>query len=225
MKYQSTKVINLGSCAFRQPNAAFNRQDAGKNSSRCSKIHGYRLKAKFWFGCSELDDKNWVQDFGGFGPVKELFEHQFDHTTCLDANDPLLPLFEELDKQGGLDLRIMPEGTGIERIAKFCYDNMQDFVQKQSNGRVWVDRVEVFEHEDNSAIYDASKTPQELTYSLIGDGVTKSTSVSDSYTTPTTPTTVDSAPVSRTGPVGRPAPVGPSVTQGKGDWFSGTSWG
>lgn len=219
MKYQSTKVINLGSCAFRQPNAALNRQDAGKNSSRCSKIHGYRLKAKFWFGCTELDDKNWVQDFGGFGPVKELFEHQFDHTTCLDANDPLLPLFEELDRQGGLDLRIMPEGTGIERIAKFCYDNMQAFVHNQSNGRVWVDRVEVFEHEDNSAIYDATKTPQELSYSLIGGGVVDSSKMSDEQPASVTSTTVEPPRV------GRPAPVGPAVSQGKGDWFSGTSWG
>lgn len=222
MKYQSTKVINLGSCAFRQPNAAHNRQDAGKNSSRCSKIHGYRLKAKFWFGCTELDDKNWVQDFGGFGPVKELFEHQFDHTTCLDANDPLLHLFVELDKQGGLDLRIMPEGTGIEKIAKFCYDNMQDFVQKQSNGRVWVDKVEVFEHEDNSAIYDAAKTTQAQPYwSVLGEGLVTS---SDTNDTPTISTTaVETAPVART--VGRPAPVGSTVTQGKSDWFSGTSWG
>lgn len=153
-KFQSTKVLELGSCAFRQPNAAFNRSDAGDNSKRCSFIHGYRLKAKFWFGCFELDDKNWVQDFGAFGPIKETFKHQFDHTTCLSADDPLLPLFQQIHDAGGLDLRVMEKGTGIERIAEYCFDQMQSFVQGQSSGRVWVDRVEVFEHENNSAIYD-----------------------------------------------------------------------
>jgi 6-pyruvoyl-tetrahydropterin synthase len=207
MTYKSTKLLTLGSCAFRQPNAAIGRQDAGKNSSRCSKIHGYRLKAKFWFGCSELDDRNWVQDFGGFGPIKELFEHQFDHTTCLDAKDPLLPLFQEIEKQGGLDLRIMPDGTGIEKIAKFCFDNMQDFVHKQSNGRVWVEQVECFEHVDNSAIYTPSKASTEL----------------ETPVAPQETITVNYSPPSPPAKLG--ANVGSNVTPGKGNWFSGTTWG
>lgn len=211
MNYKSTKVLNLGSCAFRQPNAAFNRQDAGNNSQRCSKLHGYRLKAKFWFGCTHLDDKNWVQDFGGFRPIKELFAYQFDHTTCLSYDDPLLPLFEELDKQGGLDLRIMPEGTGIEKIAKFCCEKMQEFVNNQSNGRVWVDKVEVFEHEENSAIfiplYDVPCSPQEPKQ--------------DEVTPPA------SEPITEPDPVINPnaAHVGPNTSQGKGNWFAGTTWG
>lgn len=151
--FQSTKLLELGSCAFRQPNAAFNREGAGDNSKRCSYIHGYRLKAKFWFGCSSLDNKNWVQDFGGFKPVKDIFKNQFDHTTCLSFDDPLLPLFKQLHDAGGIDLRVMEKGTGIERIAEFCYNKMQEFVFNQSLGRVWVERVEVFEHEENSAIY------------------------------------------------------------------------
>lgn len=152
-KFKSTKVLELGSCAFRQPNAAYNRQNAGENSKRCSLIHGYRLIAKFWFSCTYLDDKNWVQDFGGFGPIKEKFKHQFDHTTCLSADDPLLYKFKELHNLGGLELRVMENGTGIERIAEWCFNEMNAFVSSTSNGRVSVDQVEVFEHEGNSAIY------------------------------------------------------------------------
>jgi 6-pyruvoyltetrahydropterin/6-carboxytetrahydropterin synthase len=153
MKFKSTKILELGSCAFRQPNAANNRCDAGENSKRCSFIHGYKLTAKFWFGCRYLDDKNWVQDFGAFKEIKEIFKNQFDHTTCLSWDDPLLPLFQQIHDAGGLDLRIMPKGTGIERIAEFCFEKMQEFIHKQSNGRVWVESVEVFEHESNSASY------------------------------------------------------------------------
>ena len=210
MNYKSTKILNLGSCAFRQPNAAYNRQDAGNNSQRCSKLHGYRLKAKFWFGCSELDDKNWVQDFGGFGPIKELFANQFDHTTCLSYDDPLLPLFKELDSKGGLDLRIMPEGTGIEKIAKFCYDNMQAFVSNQSSGRVWVEKVEVFEHEDNSALYVPSDSKNISAETEQGDVASQTITVNYA---------------SQESPARLGANVGSNVSPGKGNWFAGTTWG
>jgi len=220
MNYKSTKVLNLGSCAFRQPNAAFNRQDAGNNSQRCSKLHGYRLKAKFWFGCTHLDDKNWVQDFGGFRPIKELFAYQFDHTTCLSYDDPLLPLFEELDKQGGLDLRIMPEGTGIEKIAKFCCEKMQEFVNNQSNGRVWVDKVEVFEHEENSAIFTGNE--DELKYRNFVLNLKK---IPHTETEKDTPTVIAEQPEQPMQQHSNAAPVGNHVSQGMGNPFAGTSWG
>ena len=54
MSFTSTKIIELGSCAFRQPKA----------ESHCRFIHGYRLTAKFWFGANQLDKNNWVVDFG-----------------------------------------------------------------------------------------------------------------------------------------------------------------
>jgi len=96
MTYQSTKIIELGSCAFRQPNAAFNRDNAGSNSKRCSYIHGYQLKAKFWFACKELDDKNWVVDFGALKELKQILQNQFDHTRGGQSTTPLLPLFQEI---------------------------------------------------------------------------------------------------------------------------------
>ena len=62
MCYVSTKVIELGSCAFRQWRA---------DHSHCHYLHGYQLKAKYWFGCKELDNKNWAVDFGGLKDLKE----------------------------------------------------------------------------------------------------------------------------------------------------------
>ena len=144
MKFQSTKVIELGSCAFRQPQA---------NHSHCRFLHGYRLTAKFWFAASELDENNWVVDFGGLKGLKEKFKNQFDHTTCVAANDPALPIFKELEKAGACDLRIMSNGTGVERVAEWCYDTADFFIKAATNDRCWVEKVEVFEHEDNSAVF------------------------------------------------------------------------
>ncbi len=151
-KYTSTKVIELGSCAFRQPNAAFNRPGAGVNSKRCSFVHGYKLQAKFWFECNHLDDKNWVVDFGGLGNLKLMLQHQFDHTLTIDREDPLLPLFEELHERGGCDLRIM-DGVGIEKVAEWCFEVANQHIKEITNNRCWVSKVEVWEHDKNSAIY------------------------------------------------------------------------
>ncbi len=141
--FQSTKILDLGSCAFRQPKAGH---------SHCRFIHGYRLTAKFWFGTNVLDKHNWVVDFGSLKGLKNKLHDQFDHTTCIAADDPTLPIFEELVKADACDLRIMPNGTGIERIAEWCFDTSDQYVKALTKGRCWVDRVEVWEHEKNSAI-------------------------------------------------------------------------
>ena len=147
MSFTSTKVLELGSCAFRQPMA----------KSHCRYIHGYRLTAKFWFRASQLDENNWVVDFGSLGDLKKLLTWQFDHTTVIDENDPYIDSFTDLDEAGVLDLRLM-DGVGIEKFAEYCFKVSNDFILKQSDGRCWVDKVEVFEHENNSAIYAEEAT-------------------------------------------------------------------
>ena len=142
MSFTSTKILELGSCAFRQPKA----------DSHCRFLHGYRLTAKFWFGASKLDENNWVVDFGSLSHLKKILKQQFDHTTVIDKNDPYIESFEGLDGAGVLDLRVM-DGVGIEKFAEYCFKISNDVILDQSQGRCWVDKVEVFEHENNSAIY------------------------------------------------------------------------
>jgi len=141
-KFQSTKIIDLGSCAFRQPRA----------TSHCKFIHGYRLKAKFWFEAQELDINNWVVDFGSLKPLKKRLEHQFDHTLCVDINDPVRGSLEFLGEKGVADIRIM-DGVGIEMTAKWCYDAATKHLNDSTGGRCRCSKVEVWEHEGNSAIY------------------------------------------------------------------------
>ena len=141
-KFESTKMLDLGSCAFRQPRAA----------SHCKFLHGYKLYAKFTFGCNELDENHWVVDFGGLKGLKQKLEKQFDHTTCIAADDPDLDTFKDLNQRGICDLRIMKNGTGIERIAEWCYEVSQQHVEEMTDSRCWVKQVEVWEHEKNSVV-------------------------------------------------------------------------
>ena len=151
--HYSTKIIELGSCAFRQPKA----------KSHCRFIHGYRLTAKFWFAANELDENNWVVDFGSLKELKNLLQKQFDHTTCISKHDPHLDEFIELEKSGVCDLRIM-DGVGIEKFAEWCHDAADNFAGVLTKMRCRCVRVEVFEHENNSAIYEA--IPKEMNSSI-----------------------------------------------------------
>ena len=148
-KYTSTKIIELGSCAFRQWKA---------DGTHCRFLHGYRLMAKFWFECSELDHRNWGVNFGGLKELKQILQKQFDHTLCISADDPLLAIFKMLDGQGGCELRIM-DGVGIEKTAEWCFNAAQLFLEsnEETSKRCWVSKVEVWEHEQNSAIYTGTE--------------------------------------------------------------------
>ena len=142
MNFKSTKIIELGSCAFRQPLA----------TSHCKYLHGYRLTAKFWFGTDTLDGNNWVVDFGSLKSLKKILQDQFDHTTCISRTDPKLEEFERLHQAGVCDLRIM-DGVGIEKFAEYCCEVADHYVDELTDGRCKCIQVEVFEHENNSAIY------------------------------------------------------------------------
>jgi len=209
--FQSTKVIELGSCAFRQPNA---------HGTRCKLLHGYKLTAKFWFKCSELDDRNWVVNFGGLKDLKQILNDQFDHTLTVAANDPLLPLFKTLHDTGGCDLRIMENGVGIERVAEWCFNAADKYVRQSTNNRCWVDQVEVFEHELNSALFRTTEQQ-----AVITPLVTPTTSESVEILCTAVETVSEVAPTPATTHVPQPVRVGPNVSSGKGDWFKGTSWG
>lgn len=141
--YLSTKIIELGSCAFRQWRA---------QHSHCKYIHGYQLKAKFWFGCKELDDKNWVVDFGGLKDLKKILQNQFDHTLCVAQDDPDLELFKKMNDAGVCDLRIMTS-VGIERTAEWCFLKADEYIRQVTGDRCFVEKVEVWEHAENSATY------------------------------------------------------------------------
>ena len=141
MIYTSSKRIELGSTAFRQPNA----------DSHCKFIHGYQLNAEITFGCSKLDDNNWVYDFGGLKELKDIFNNQFDHTLVIAGNDIHRDKFIALNEVGAADVRIMEGGVGIEKFAEWVFKTADTYIDEVTEGRVWVENVTVYEHGNNSA--------------------------------------------------------------------------
>lgn len=150
-KFQSTKVFDGYSCVFRQWKA---------EGTHCKFLHGYGVSFKVWFE-GDLDEKNWVWDFGGMkrakGTIdgmnpKAWMDYMFDHTTIIAEDDPNINLFKTMDENNLIQFRVLPS-VGAEQFAKYIYKKLNTFVQEETNGRVKVVQVEFREHEKNTAIY------------------------------------------------------------------------
>jgi len=150
-KFQSTKLFDGFSTVFRQWKA---------EGTHCKFLHGYGVSFRVWFE-GELDERNWVWDFGGMkrakGTIdnmnpKEWMDYMFDHTTIVAVDDPYLDKFKQMDVDGIIQLRIIP-ATGAEQFAKYIYGKLNTFIQEETEGRVKVVKVEFMEHNKNTAIY------------------------------------------------------------------------
>jgi 6-pyruvoyltetrahydropterin/6-carboxytetrahydropterin synthase len=150
-KFQSTKIFDGYSTVFRQWRA---------EGTHCSFLHGYGISFKIIFE-GELDERNWVWDFGGMKrakntiddmPPKVWMDYMFDHTYIIAEDDPFLPKAMEMHSEGITQLRIIP-ATGAEQFAKFIYDKVSEFIKIETDNRVRVVSVEFMEHNKNTAIY------------------------------------------------------------------------
>ena len=157
--FTSTKVFDGFSCCFRQWKAT---------TTHCQFLHGYGVSFKVWFE-GDLDDRNWVWDFGGMKRAKtkidgkspkDWMDYMFDHTVLVAEDDPFLPDLEKLyhrpekglQYHGILQLRIVP-ATGAEKFAEFIFHKLNNFVKTETQERVRVAQVEFMEHNKNTAIY------------------------------------------------------------------------
>ena len=124
--FRSTKVFDGYSTVFRQWRA---------EGTHCKFLHGYGVSFKVWFE-GELDERNWVWDFGGMKRAKtqiegmspkDYFTYLLDHTTIIAIDDPYLPQFKQMHEDGIIQLRILP-ATGCERFAEYLYHTINDFL-------------------------------------------------------------------------------------------------
>jgi 6-pyruvoyltetrahydropterin/6-carboxytetrahydropterin synthase len=149
--FRSTKVFDGYSTCFRQWRA---------DGTHCKFLHGYGVSVKIWFE-GELDERNWVWDFGGMKRAKGTIEGMnpkdwmtwlLDHTTIVAEDDPQLGYFIDGAAKGVYQLRIIPS-VGAERFAEYIYNKVNDFIVEETEGRVKVAQVEFREHDKNTAFY------------------------------------------------------------------------
>jgi 6-pyruvoyltetrahydropterin/6-carboxytetrahydropterin synthase len=151
MGYKSTKLFDGFSCCFRQWKA---------EDTHCRFLHGYGVSFRVTFE-GDLDERNWVWDFGGMKRAKTLIDGKspkdwmdwmFDHTVIVAKDDPKMHLFKALEYDEIIQLREV-EATGAEKFAEFIFHKLNNFVKDETNDRVRVAQVEFMEHGKNTAIY------------------------------------------------------------------------
>ena len=151
--FRSTKKFDGFSTVFRQWKA---------EGTHCRFLHGYDVEFRITFE-GELDYRNWVWDFGGMKRAnntidgmmpKAWMEYMFDHTFVVAEDDPFKESFMKMAEAGVAQVRVVP-AVGAERFAEFVFNKVNEFVQKETEGRVKVIQVEFMENHKNSAIYVA----------------------------------------------------------------------
>lgn len=146
MSYRSSKTYghDIGlSAAFRQWRA----------DSHCRFIHGYALSVHLEFEADELDERNWVVDFGSLKSFKQILQDTFDHKLLVAQDDPHWVEFQALE-QAGLAQVVIVDATGCEAFAKLIYEGAEVWLKDAGYGdRVRMHHVTVREHGANSATY------------------------------------------------------------------------
>lgn len=216
MRFTSNKVIELGSAAFRQWRSTH---------SHCQYIHGYNLTANITFECKELDDKNWVMDFGGLKDLKATLRNTFDHKLVVAGDDPEIETLKQLDSAGLAQVVILNGGVGCERFAQYVLKTADTFVDEATEGRVRVYSAQINEHDKNFATcYRNSTLEDQLKFSVsMSDSI--ATSVNEAPQNDMSVEEQESTQPESSEHNPRSASVGNKVTKGKGNWFEGTSWG
>ena len=145
MKYQVSKRMDGYSVCFRQHRA----------ESHCRFLHGYGISFVLHFEADDLDERNWVWDFGwAKNPhyqidgmtVKTWFDYMFDHTVLLDQDDPELEVFENLAEKALIQLRILPRFS-CECLAEFLLETIAPLIAQGSEERARLIRVDVIEND------------------------------------------------------------------------------
>lgn len=139
------------SCCFRQHAA----------DSHCNLLHGYALSVKLEFSAEELDERNWVIDFGGLKRVETYLKDTFDHKLLLSEDDPIIlngsrAIGEDdstLDHLLTIADVIVVRRVGCEAFAEMIYHFVSAWLFDTHGSRVKLDRVTVKEHGANGASY------------------------------------------------------------------------
>ena len=81
----------------------------------------------------------------------------FDHTYLVAEDDPEMETILMLQEKNLVDMRVV-DATGCERFAEMAFDEAERIVNDISNGRCWVQKVTVKEHDANSATCELADT-------------------------------------------------------------------
>ncbi len=78
-----------------------------------------------------------------------------DKSVIVAEDDPFIESFKLMDRAGAAQIRILP-AVGAEKFAEYVYNKLQEFIDKETEGRVRVVRVESHQPIDNTELQRAN---------------------------------------------------------------------
>jgi 6-pyruvoyl-tetrahydropterin synthase len=155
IQIKATKVYKNLPCGHAQ---WFDTKDDG-TPGHCAQVHGYDRSVEFTFA-GEPDEHGWIVPFGKLKDVKDFLEYYFDHVTVLPADDPRIgDIPDVMVNNGGLlgTLRVLPSGVSMEMSSVFIWEHVNHYIHVITDGRCYVERVRVYEHERNDAMCEVDE--------------------------------------------------------------------
>jgi len=155
LQVKATKVYRNLPCGHAQ---WFDAKEDG-TPGHCAQVHGYDRSVEFTFA-GDPDEHGWIVPFGKLKDVKGFLEYYFDHVTVLPADDPRIGTIPDvMVDSGGLlgTLRVLPSGVSMEMSSVFIWEHVNAYIYSITDGRCYVERVRVYEHERNDAMCEVDR--------------------------------------------------------------------
>lgn len=91
---------------------------------KCRHLHGHNGRAVIVLEGEQLDDRGMLVDFSDIkSSLRNWIEEQLDHRMILCADDPAVPMLEQLKEP----LYIIDQNPTAENIARLIYERAREF--------------------------------------------------------------------------------------------------
>jgi len=134
-----TKIYKDIPFAHRQPN----------HDGHCAFIHGHNWTVEITFASKELDENNFIVDFGKLKYIKSWIDENLDHACLVNSDDPCLIELGESKYFKFFKMR----DCSCEGIATFLFYTFSDLLKSNEPRDVKIVKLIVKEDSKNSAEY------------------------------------------------------------------------
>ncbi len=119
------------------------------HDGHCSFVHGHNWDIAISFACREPDSNGFVVDFGKLGFIKDWITEHLDHACVFSESDPLLNTLVSAAPEAWKVYTV--RSCSCEGLAAHLFEVFDEIVRRHTDGRVWVEYVEISEDKKNRA--------------------------------------------------------------------------
>ncbi len=122
------------------------------HGGHCQYVHGHNWAIKFTFLAKERDENGFVIDFGKLHFIKDWIDQKLDHALLICKSDPYVEYFT---KNASILWKLhLVDDASCEGLCDYIHEQFKRAVTFETNGRVVIKSVEVFEDDKNSALLE-----------------------------------------------------------------------